>query len=371
MDPLAPRVAERHLRLLQAGLSGEEIMKSFSWLMKSKDGQFASENQAKFLWHAAKDVGFHPSFLDSWAHHFHTGENSYAVVLMALDPRFGRGDVSKRRYYAYAYVVDGAGVVAAAKVKVQHPKAGDADQQPNPESIGETVFQRKEPAPEKYNGAAAERAHAEKVKGNKALIDEIQKLPAYEDQEILRSFVDQLEAGRLLSPAQLGVLRKFMPVNVGNPDEWKVMASESWALTESKLIQPALKFFEDKAKFKEHEGIDYVVKEIRDGWSSFKSRPHATPEVSSSMYINELAGVAGWKKPAGVTGYRDVLFKMNQLAKGGQKAPRSALKFVGVCQHFHSWLKSLSSSAIEHGLAKRYETWLRTSPQEKDVFSLV
>jgi hypothetical protein len=144
-----------------------------------------------------------------------------------MDRRFGHIDPSKIRYYAYAYVLDGAGVVASARVKLQHPKAGE-NSEPIPVGIEETFFERKEPAQHLYDASAEERAHAEKVKGNSAMIEQIKSLPEYENKDILQSFVQQLEEGKLLSPAQLGVLRKFMPVEVGNVQEWIKMRDESF-----------------------------------------------------------------------------------------------------------------------------------------------
>lgn len=368
MDPLVVRVAERYLL---SSLTPEDLIRSLNGLIKSKGGQFSSDRQAKFLWQAAKSFAKAvPSFVELWAHRFHTGENSFSTLIMTFDPRFGRSDPTKIRYYAYAYVIDGAGVVAAAKVKIAHPKGGVG--QAEPESIGETIFERKEPATPLYDHAEFERAEEEKVRKNKPMIDEIKKLPGYDDQEILQSFVQWLETGRPLTPGQLGVLRKFMPVEVGNVGEWKVMRDESFHLTEHKLVEPVLKFYNEllhKVKPEEKDGVEYMLKEVHDAWAEFKAAPKINFEVYHGMYANELAEVAGWKKPSGVTGFYDVLAKMDQLVKRGQKAPRTALKFVSVMQHFHTWLKSLSASAVVSGLEKKIPPdWIIGTTDEPSSF---
>jgi hypothetical protein len=65
-----------------------------------------------------------------------------------------------------------------------------------------------------------------------------------------------------------------------------------------------------------------------------------------------LAEFGGWRRIQGVAGYLDILARMCQLVKAGNKAPKSVLKLMRILQEYHSWIKSLSPSKVEQGLKK-------------------
>lgn len=354
--PLAHRVVAR---FLVATDPTADLINSLNRLIK-KGGLFVSKRQAAFLWNAVRGHGASPAFLHSWAQPYLTTVNSYATVLMAIDERFARGDKSKVRYYAFAYVIDGAGIVASAKVKVAHPKGDEIAAVPS--GIESTIFERTESATESYDHTQAERERAERervhqvqVAKNQEMITRLKHLQdtnqETQDNPIIQSFIEQLEAGRTLSPAQLGLLRKFMEVKIDD-SKWKTMRDESFELTEERVIKPAIQFFRS-AEIPGFAFAQDAARDIETGWKHFKAKPTSNVELNLPQEFTRLPEQAGWRKPAGVIGFLSLLAKMDTLAKKGEaKAPRTLLKLVRPMQNYHDWLKRLSPLALPRFLGQ-------------------
>lgn len=341
-----------------------DLINSLNRLVK-QGGTFKSGRQAAFLWQACKrysESQQHHAWLRSWAQPYLTGPNSYPFLLVARDDRFGRSDTSKIRYYGFSYVLDGAGIVASARVKVQHPKAGETTA--NPIGIDQTLFERKGGATEQYDAQEAERqreqrerALAETVAKNQEWIDRLEHLKdtnqRAQESPIIDSFLKQLRDGKQLSPAQLGLLRKFMDVEIDD-SSWATTRDESFHLTEERLIKPAVHFFQHA----EIPGWDFakdVARDIDQGWKHFKQKPRPDQEVGLPQEFTSLPELAGWRKPAGVGGFLTLLAKMDALAKKGQaKAPRTLLKLVRPMQGYLDWLKRTSPQEMQAALAKKY-----------------
>lgn len=345
-------------RLHVAKTPAEDMMMSLNSLVKNNKGLFKSDRQAAFLYKASKRFKIAPALpgkseIQAWGRAFMREPDAVLMMADALDPRFGRKDPTKIRWYGYAYVLDGAGVVARAKLKMRH-ETGQAT------GVKGTDWQRPAnlDAPVLYDQGAAKKKLEQQVKKNQPIIDKIRSVPDYENIDILQSFLDQLLRGRELSPGQLGVLRKYVSVDVGDPAEWKKQYEEALSLIDKKLVKPALAVFRSG---KIHESWDpgYYITEISQGWEKFKRKPQIDGDVSADLSeLSRLAGDAGWKKPAGVTGMLDAVARLHQAAKKGQKAPRTALRALPAARKLLEWLRALSPKVIEG-------YWLKTFVGER------
>jgi hypothetical protein len=360
-DLLALRVLLRHIEA-SGELDVPGYLKSLNALCKFNGGLFKSDKQARFLWQVLKT--FETPFARRWAaSHGDHDANTYGCELVVVDERFGKSDPSKVRYYGAVFLLDGQGVKAAAKLKIQHPKAGET--QATVASADPPYFVRDTAGPVLHDQMAIDRERDARARENMPMIEKIKALPDFERQEILQSFVEQLEAGKKLTPGQLVVVRKFMPVELTNdPDAWKRLYVDTLRDFDDKVMAPSLKVMQ---KWEPILGwyAGYSVEQFKD-WEEVKRKPTVNGDVSR-FGGNQIAQDLGWKKPNGVTGIVDILARLAQLAKGGNKAPRSAVKALRAIEDFVEWLKGQSAAKTEHFFDAQYAQWAQEAAAKKVV----
>ena len=389
---IAQRVAQR-FSWREAGANPElELMKSLAGLIK-KGGRFVSDKQAAFLWNIFRAVAAkHPDpMVVQWGSRFReTGDNRLVGQLVLLDPRFGRRDVSRRRYYGTAYVVDGAGVVAAGKLKFDYVRQDlPPPEVPPPEGESyptytlkpviarvETSFERTEEAIERYDHATKERERHKRVEANRPLIEKIQAIPGYLDIEILQSFVEQLERGVELSPAQHGIVQKYLKEEGALPGqgEWRQIYERLFKEFEDRVVEPivhvAQKHQHDSNEaIAEHAGFDLA--KVRGDWQDFKRKPSRAPEISltgMNLIQSYLEDFLGWKKPSGLTGAGDILYYA-QILGIKKKPPAAALRHVAQVSKFLEWLDRTSASKMTHGYEKRLQEVGAAAAKASDPFA--
>ena len=356
------KVARRFLASLDPSeVKLKEYLTSLLRMVKS-GGHFVSAAQAKFFWtelyHYSKGA-----VIKQWSQSYmRDNPNAFAFEVMLRDERFGKSDVSKIRYQAYLFVIDGAGVKAMAKGIVHYAKGpGDTTYL---DSAGPTEFVRDSYEPLLYDHAGVTRELDRRVQENAGLINKVKNLEVYEHTDILQSLVSQLEAGRVLSPAQLNIINQYLPRSeansLGDPSEWMRTFERGVHAVEHNFIHPAVEFFKHhRNDLPEASTADWFVEELTKPWAKFKAKPFLDPEVSGGMgQIGVVARWVGIKEYQGLTGIGDALATLYMVAKKGQKGaalPKTLLKSIPTATRWVEQYERLSPSRVTQALEKEWK----------------
>lgn len=356
----------------------EDVSKTLNNLAKRNNGLWKSEKQARFILQQLKMKVFKDRAAEAWARqHKYKG---HAFSHVRVDPRFGRRDPTKIRYIGNVYVVDDGGVVAKGRLKITHPKKGEGFSFHVEWGTVKVEFERKKIPTISVDVDAELRAKVEK---NMPDINLIKSIPGWEHKDILVSFVRQLEAGRTLTPPQMGIVQKMAPQGTVslNKEEWKE-AWEKYKKLVGSVVLPALKdFFVDfersqEKKWKELEGqgqegkrkMMYMRKPDVEGkkvaFNAAIQRMNSKAEIGSAPGVNAswidtrvldiLEDAAGRNVWAGVYTNPSVELKqqMERVIKT-KKPSKKGLKVVAWVQHVVDRLGNTSRSKMD-GIVKKY-----------------
>lgn len=280
----------RLTRLLRiaAASNPADMAKSLYSIAKNNEGYFKSEKQGMFLLKELAGIGRfnlpNPEFkmAAQWAKKVGKTDpqTSFAGVLKYRMEGFGVRDISKIRIAVLFYIVDSSGVVVLAKGKVVHPKQNMTDlasYEIIPSSI-QSTFTRKDEAeppivvPYFAKVKQEENRRQKQIQENKTVIDKIKSIPGYDEQEILLSFLQQLEAGHTLSPKQMFVVNKYLDprqqedLGLDSPAEWKKMLESFLDHIEKQIIPPI------KDRLKDTNAEEEITR-VENEWKAFKSNP--------------------------------------------------------------------------------------------------
>lgn len=197
----------------------DDIAKSLYSLIKYNDGLWKSDRQARYLLPTIRML--RNARAQQWADR--AGFKGTAIAWMKRIEGFGRKTVSKIRYSATLFVVDDGGVVMSGRPKVNHVKNDEGNFDIDYDHVDIKWKREKEPTI-KVDIDAEKR---EQVKKNQPTIAMIKSIPDWEDKDILQSFMDQLLAGKPLSPKQQMIVQKMSPepeAMLGGKESWQ----EAW-----------------------------------------------------------------------------------------------------------------------------------------------
>jgi len=365
-----PLILLEELAELMEGLGGpdpQDMMKSLNSLAKYNGGKFKSPAQAKFLYRKLQDRWFKPnSLVKQWARPYLKGPNDMAVMVTDRIQGFGTRTASKVRYYGFAFVVDGGGVVARAKLKVRAGRGKEADSHHGGEVIGvtQTTFERDGDAPTLYDAHGERKAKEARAQKNAPLISKIQAISTYQDDDFLQSIVAQLQTGATLSPGQERVLAQKMPYQMSSRDKYK----ELWAESEKILARIAKEVAQGMAVVAKSDSVPKRDKEssqvygqgILDGWRLFKKRPTKTGEIGETSSLSGFVGdLAGWdeqKQGRAGGGYWTLAYlgALFHLATKGSKAPKWATKMARGGEMLAKELKKIPAGAAKRDYVSFY-----------------
>jgi len=357
-----------------------DYVKSLQSLVKNNEGKWKSSKQAKFLWLrlSERDPEELSPPVKSWIDtHLSDDPNEIAVPLLVFDTRYGHKNPSKIRYWGYIYILDGAGIKAAAKLAVKF-KGGLDDGRPVAESIKEETFIRRGNPPILFDAEGhmkaleeEERKREERKETNKVLISKIKTIPGYSRSDFFKSLVYQLERGDKLSPRQMAIILKKLPAgDVLEEDDYtriRELASaldkkvEELILEGEKLPPQEPEFYTTDWKgdplppphrlnFAGYEKADLreAADKLRKAWKSFKAKP--LTRYTQKMY--DLYGDLGHLFSGHEVGdLGDVGAVLSVALKGSKSTPTalkkalSAEKYVRKFLAAKPWLRTVEEMA--------------------------
>ena len=324
----------------------DDLTRSLNALIKTNQGKFKSPKQAEFLYKKLK--GLRDAHLEQgWAKKWIKNDSVFAFGYVKKLKQFGRTDLSKIRYAGRVYVIDGGGVIVAAKAHVEHPKGG---QQGFFKIIGgkDIVFERKGHVPMLYDAIQAGRDKLARAKQNEPLIKKIEAVPGYEDNDFLQDMVFNLLAGRKLTPGQMRVVDKFVPVEMEEQDEFKQLYAEGVKRLDDifRIYIAELKAIEKiKSDEKDKDLIKLDAQETRDSWMQWKKKSKKHSEMSETSRLHLLLHHLGWDS-RGPAWSLTFLMALGIVANKGTKAPKWATQYLRFGAKFVSWLKTVQSSDV-------------------------
>lgn len=255
---MASRVAQRYVTAMGVGLS-DDLLKSLNSLAKNNQGLWKSEKQAAYLLRIL-DTESKTTTPDvtAWVKR----QPWYAAGQIIVEnirklEGYGHRDISKVRYAGQVFVADGAGIVARMKGNVKHPRQDDPSSMfIIPTTLEATFIRDPGIVPlVKFDLQKAKEQEAQALRQqvvlNQKLIDQIKKIPKWDQQTIFKDFVAILEAGRTLTPGQLQVVKKNLPeaeIDFGDPAEWLRLQQENIQMIEDQIVRPALHEMDSKKK---------------------------------------------------------------------------------------------------------------------------
>ncbi len=267
-----------------------------------KGGAFVSAKQAGFLYKQLLSVSkaqarsLAPD-VKQWASKF-IGKGSFVITLTQF--LRGQGHGKNTRSYGRAYVIDGAGVVAAGKLKIDHNKQ-DGTQGLGITGIQDTVFERKSGVESQVDIGAVD---ADATKAAEQL-QALGRLDAWDDpsnpsHRIVHSFADRLRKGMPLSVKQEPIFDRLVK---GPPPKERAAANAELVRLE-KLMKG---------------GVGYGAEEML---YSFKARVKAGQPLTPPMlkqveklekYQVDLRKVISesWKLLRGKVVHAEVVYKKN------------------------------------------------------------
>jgi uncharacterized protein YifE (UPF0438 family) len=278
------------LRLVTAETEEDDFAKSLFSLVKHNNGYWKSDKQGRFLLKGLVSLSrtIHSSndYKDAHAWASRQGVDLDTAVVFPykrLLEQYGRVE-TKRRYAGWFFLVDESGVLAVAKVKVDHKPKDVQREIPGTgtdyqfDFMPETAaISFKRPAGEPpikvpffAETKAAEADRERRKTENEGLINTLKNVADYRDNSFLQDMVYQLEQGRILSPKQMQVVNKFLPkkeqrvLDIGKPVEWLAALEAFYSLVETKVLPSYIKMLNDvdrskleEDKLKEEQGILY------------------------------------------------------------------------------------------------------------------
>jgi hypothetical protein len=203
-----------------------DVIKTLQTLIKFNNGVWKSDSQARFI---MKEITSDPSAstapdIKRWAaaalnrqgirlnnktHRIYVGAQSIS--------RYGYKDPSKIRLTGWGFVVDSVGVIVRAKLKVNHKTTGEVFGTML-WNTADYTFDRADDVDSShlsFSISREEKAEKDKLKAGikaaKPIIAKIKTIPGWENQDIFKDFISQLEGGRLLSDGQLNVVNRSLP----------------------------------------------------------------------------------------------------------------------------------------------------------------
>ena len=213
------------MKVLEAILENfeEDLARSLNTLAKYNDGHWKSDKQAKFLQSRLKHQ--HNKHIQDWmSKHGYKGKG---FLYLSKIPGTGTKDISKARYAAKLFIWDTGGVSHVIRMKYVHAKKGSSGFYVDWHDKGKETWKR---AKEPVTHVDLEAENAAKAKENAPMIAKIKAIPDWESNNLLQSFIKQLEAGRKLSFKQLHILNKMKP-----EDEKEDLGQQEWAAQVSRF----------------------------------------------------------------------------------------------------------------------------------------
>lgn len=324
-----------------------DLVRSLNALIKTNQGKFKSPKQAEFLYKKLvkhRNKNLEKSWGKKW---IKNDPSAFALGYTEQLRQFGRRDISKIRYAGRVYVIDGGGVIAAAKADVRHPKKGSGD---TFQLVGgkDIVFERRGKAPILYDAEKAFQEKMAKAKENEPLIKKIEAVPGYNDNDFLQDMVWNLSLGRKLTPGQLRVVNKFIPVEMETKEQADLekLYQEGIDLLEKKVIKPRMREMESLLKSggaRDEKNIKYWIEQYKLEWQAWKKKPSKHAEISGddggvNMFLSDLGWNSGGPSFSGT-----FLVALGLVAKKGAKAPKWATKYVRYGIKLVEWLRRLTA----------------------------
>lgn len=282
----------------------DDAMKSLSGLAKFNSGLWKSEKQARFLLNTLRYIKPDPA-AKAWL--TQSGLKGRVYTQFVKLP-YAKSDPTKVRFVGRIAVVDNGGVVYLGTAKVKHLSHDNSTVEIDYSTVKDSF--KREATPTLMLDVEAElAAQAEK---NKPDIELIKSIPGWESKDILVSFVDQLEAGRQLTPNQKLVVQKYVPaasVFVGQQDKW----AETWEAFKKVAGNYALGFAKAYSDMERAKMAKYLAtKEAGKTWY------HAEPSDPDKLEAR-LKEVAALFKSQGYADSswagRQILLDLEQTAK--------------------------------------------------------
>lgn len=263
-----------------------DFMRTLNTIAK-QGGTWKSERQARFIldtvdgsrWEASPPA-------EKWAKANRMG-GEYLVFADQRIQGFGRSTASKIRLTGRLYALDGGGVVSIAKVPYQHATQSSQGFKPDWDRA-EIVFRRtKKPSividPRGERAAAAEK--------NAPMIAKLKMIPNWQDQNIIVSFIGQLEAGKKLSQRQMMIVNDMLPkdqVERGNVAQWKADYQEfrNWLI---KKAVPAMHRanYEYELRFEQAFKTATAGIDINDFAERMTAWSYRKPDIEGTKARNE------------------------------------------------------------------------------------
>lgn len=282
---------------IQSDKGPGDLLRSFNTLAKYNDGLWKSEKQGKFLWSWAANDKFLQGSKEAIAWAKQTGwydaadKKQRVLQFILVMEGFGKRDITKIRYSGTFVLIDGTGVLAVAGFKVQHPKGGE-ETRPEPiAGTAKTRFARDRNVVPPINvdpAGDAAREKAKQLKLNEPVIKAIESIPDWRGQDIFVDFHTILMGGGTLSPGQMRVIERNVPLpvmNVGSPDDllakmnemdrWVERVfipktSEAWKQIDEDTYQKSLQEVERGWRKKPAEKEDSPAR-IKREWADYKA----------------------------------------------------------------------------------------------------
>lgn len=217
---------------------GADLAKSLYTLAKYSDGHWKSDKQARFL--QSRLAHKHSKYVATWMQRF--GYKGKGFVHISKIPGTGTKDVSKARYAAKLFIWDTGGVSHVIRMKYVHPKKGEVGFHLDWNDKGKVTWKRsKDPVVH----VDVDKENLAKALANAPMIAKLKSIPDWESNNLLMSFLKQLEAGRKLSFKQLNIVNKLLP------GEKEDLGQEEWAAQVPrfrKVIASFIRSYLDKLK---------------------------------------------------------------------------------------------------------------------------
>jgi hypothetical protein len=207
---------------------------------------------------------------------------------------------------------------------------------------------------------------------DKDLVQSIQAIAVYEESGILQSFVQQLEKGRTLSPAQMAILqRKFgLGVSIGVETDKYVKLYEKLAKEIQDTYKAVIASLEDQGK-QEEPGVkrlfDQAISMFEEDLAAAKKKKmlqRFTDHDTIIWYLRDALDFPVGPNFEGPVGY---LARVGILATKGDAAPKTTLRAVKPIEKFERWMEHLGGRAGIHSkldayVKKQREKSLKTWP---------
>ena len=345
-----------------------DMMKSLNSLVKYNGGLFKSAAQARFLYRGLDDPFYHAKpIVKAWAKPWMNDRNSMAIETIDRIAAFGSKTAHKVRYYGFAFVIDGGGVVAAAKLKVVQGRGKETNINYGGQvaGVGHAIFERTGEAPVLYDAHGVAKEKEARAQNNAPLIARIQSVPTYQNDSFLQSLVAQLQTGGTLSPSQERVLSQKMPHNMQSRDKYKQLWADGLQIID-RIVREVKEGMvvvanADTVSKLHKEASEYFGQRVVSGWEAWKKRPSRNSDimVGGTSNLASIVGELGWteqKKSQAGGGYWTLgyLWAVGQLAAKGEKAAKNATKMARGGEMLVDVLRKIPAGAAKRHYVSSY-----------------